>query len=589
MMMLTSTPDNSPSLSVIEGGLTLIAVAIVFVFPNLGSRFFASIERLFRPLAHRKALAAVFVGCAQLVLRLAILPLIPVPKPFVPDDFSFLLAAKTFALGRLANPTPAMWQHFETVHVSMTPTYMSMYFPAQGLILAAGQVLFGSPWIAILLTTALMCAAICWMLQAWLPPTWALLGGLIAVLHLGLFSYWVNTYTGAGQLAALGGALALGALPRLKKHLQLRYGLLLAAGFALLVIARPYEGMLLGIPVAVAVVRWCLFGINRPSPALLARHAAVPVALLAATIAWMGFYDSRAFGNPLTAPYAINRAQYAVSPYYVWQHQRPDPGYRHAVLRDFYYNNELPMYRKIHNPVRFVPLTIAKLALGLLFFAGVSLLPPLIMVRRVLLDKRTRLLVVAVAILCAGMAIEIYLIPHYLAPFTAAFYAIGLQAMRHLRVWRPGNKPAGLAMLRLCVAVTVLMGGVRLFAEPMHFKIIDFPAGDWNFSWYGPGSQFGAQRANIQAQLDRSPGQQLVLVRYGAKHELLNEWVYNDPDIDRSKVIWAREMDAASNQDLIRHYSDRTVWLVQPDTGPATLEPYPDSARADFVARSDAR
>ena len=80
----------------------------------------------------------------------------------------------------------------------------------------------GHPWCGILVTTALMCAAICWMLQAWLPPTWALLGGLLSVLRLGLFSYWINTYTGAGSLAALGGALVLGALPRFMKNVRLR-------------------------------------------------------------------------------------------------------------------------------------------------------------------------------------------------------------------------------------------------------------------------------------------------------------------------------------------------------------------------------
>ncbi len=47
------------------------------------------------------------------------------------------------------------------------------------------------------------------------------------------------------------------------------------------------------------------------------------------------------------------------------------------------------------------------------------------------------------------------------------------------------------------------------------------------------------------------------------------------PDIDSSKVVWAREMDRADNLELMHYYADRKVWLVEPDTLPAVVAPYP--------------
>ena len=370
----------------------------------------------------------------------------------------------------------------------------------------------------------------------------------------------------------------LGALPRLLKSLRMRDGLLLAVGIVVLALSRPFEGLLLGIPVAVALGYRLFFGNNRPTLSSVIRAAAMPLTLVIAAGAWMAYYDYRNFANPLTLPYTIDRATHAVAPHFIWEQPSAQPVYRYKAMHDYYIKIELPEFQKIHSLSGFLPQTILKGIRVFSFFAAFALLPPLIMVRRVFLDLRIRFLVLCVLILIAGLIVEAGIRPYYLAPFTAAFYAIGLQAMRHLRQWKPGGQPVGSTLLRFVVTICIVMAALDVWAKPLHLGKPSSPGFSWDCECV-VSPQPGAGRANIEASLERMPGKHLVFVRYAPDHDAGDEWVYNSPDIDGSKVIWARESEGSNNRnenvELIHYYNDRQVWLVQPDAIPAKLSQYP--------------
>jgi hypothetical protein len=556
----------APSLLTLIEILSLAAaVALILFCSKLVSRgdranSFLAVERAFTRLARRQRLAVLAVGVSVIAVRVALIPILGIPQPDSHDEFSYLLAADTFAHGRLTNPTHPMWVHFETFHVIQKPTYMSIFPPAQGLVLAAGQLL-GNPWFGQLLATALMCSSLCWMLQGWVPPPWALLGAFLAVLRLGILSYWMNGYWSA-SIVALGGVLVLGAWPRIRKHARIRDALSMALGVAILADSRPYEGLVFALPVACAMLVW-LAGRGRRALGACVPRTILPMllALLIAACA-TGYYYYRVTGNPFRMTYQVSSATYGTAPYFIWQTLPAEPEFRYAVIGDYYHwtRQEFEQNRTFAG---YLLRAQRKFTLLWQFYLGPILTLPLLALRQ----RKMRLPIVICAAMVAGFAVETWTLTHYFAPATGALYILLVQGMRHLSHWSPGQHPIGQALVRAIPVLACVMILLRLTATTFHAQIEPaWPRGD-------------LQRAAIAEQLRRLPGRQLVLVSYAMGHNFHHEWVYNDANIDAAKVAWARDMGNAANQELLAYFKDRHAWRVNGDASPPRLEPYEAPAR----------
>lgn len=517
-----------------------------------GSR--PSFARAFRSFAHRRRLAVLSVGLGVIVVRTALIPVIGIPQPRWNDEFSYLLAADTFAHGRLTNPTHPLWIHFETFHIIQHPTYMSMYPAAQGLVLAAGQMM-GHPWIGQLLITAVMSAAVCWMLQAWVPPPWALVGAILAALRLGILSYWMNTYWCA-SVAALGGALVLGAWPRLRLNMHPRHGIMLGLGLVLLANSRPYEGFVFSIPVAIAMLAWFT---RRSRPRFSKAIPALVVALvvLAAGAAATAHYYDRVTGSPWLMTYQVNRSQYSAAPYFIWQKMRAEPVYHHAVMRD-YYRDEAREFQRNLTLTGYLQRGTHKILEWWRFYLGPLLTVPLIALPWIIRQRKMRLPLAICAAMIAAFAVQTWTLPHYFSPAAGALYILLTQGLRHMYARRGILKDIALAIPILACAMIV----IRVTAAATHTQIEPaWPRGN-------------LERAAILRQLRAMPDEQLVIVRYRPDHDVNREWVWNRASIDSAKVIWARDMGDAQNHELLEYFNTRHAWQLDADDPSPKLQPY---------------
>ena len=520
-----------------------------------------SIEGAVGRLASHRAKAILFVGAFAFVTSAGLSALVRWPIPLVQDEFSYLLAADTFAHGRLSNPTHPFWVHFETLHVIQRPAYASKYPPGQGLALAAGAVAAGHPVVGVWMSTAVACAAICWMLMGWVKPRWALLGGILAAMHptilLSSQTYW------GGSLAALGGALVVGALRRLMAIPRVRDAWLMGTGATVLANTRPYEGA------ALCLLAFAALAVRAArKPALLRSLCRPPVltAFASTAVAILGFaavYNVQVTGSALRMPYVVHEEAYGMAPVFLWQQPRPEPNYHHESLRKAHLGQKLQDYLEQRSAAGLVRAGSLKLlTLGLTYVPNFALLLPLVSLPWVLKDPWMRLgLVIAVGFTAALLA-GTWLLSHYTAPVAGLFFVFEAKALRRLRLWRWRGRHVGLLVSRGCVVLCFVC------LVPW---IVSLASYDRSEAWM----RQIALRDGFSARLGRDGRRHLVLVRYSANHEGDAEWVYNAADIDQAKVVWAREMGATRNRQLIDYFGDRCAWLLEVDAPNPVLVSYP--------------
>jgi hypothetical protein len=538
---------------------------LAILFPRVVRRVFGTAESFFSRFAERKTLAIVALFFAVIVVRLAVLRQLPVPVPGIHDEYSYLLLGDTLAHGRLSNPTHAMWMSFESFHINWFPTYASKYPPSQGAVLAIGQLL-GLPWAGVLLSVAAMCAAILWMLQGWLPARWALLGGGLAALKFGISSYWVNSYWG-GAVAAIGGALVLGAMPRTVKRARTRDALLLGLGLAILANSRPFEGLLLAVPVAVWFLCW-FAGRTKSAPTLRTRVVRVllPVcAVLAMTLVFTAYYNWRVTGNALLFPYVLNNRAYRTTGLFLWDHPKPALQYHNQQFEDLYNGWEREEYQDaLQDAWRVSAVKLTRIGSTYFWWGAVLLLPGLIFA---LFDLRMRFPILIFFLGAAGFFALIWSFPHYAASITCVIILLLVQAIRHLRTMGPARIPIGVALswaIFFLLAIDVGTSVRTHICDPLTWACKGDPS-----------------RAAIARELSRMPGKHLIMVRYEEGHNVHDDWVFNGAELDTAKVLWARELDAEQNSKLFAYFKDRQIWLVEPDTDNTELIPYQPAKATD--------
>lgn len=491
------------------------------------------------------------------ILRIIDLPTYPLPLPAIHDEFANYLGAETFALGRLTNPPHEFSNDsLAEIHVLPEPSRMMKYQPAMAGFMALGIALFGHAHWGVVLLTALAIAASYWSMRGWSGKITSTYIALLLLFMLRVPHYFIDSYWG-GAHVILGSFLIIGSYPRIVGKKQYGYIWAYLLGASVLLLSRPYEGLILILSFFICAVFTIWKKFSAEETLKILRKTSLPIILIGIiTLAFQLYYNKAITGSYTTLPYSLYQEQRDHSPSFFFLPQNDNNISEHYAIRsvqeaeDEYYNASRITQIQRFFPEALIGLTgrydVQIINRFTTAFIVAMFLSIMVILYNSIKNKKHVVLSLNLITQATGYMLLTWLFAsHYLTIFFALLITIIAINIAQFYVGATGK----------FLYLGIISGFMAIFIFYPPTKFVDK---------YKNQSEL---RQSIETTLGNDKEKHLVLVDQliEAREKILHySFVHNKPDIDQAKIVWAWYLSPEQNKKLIDYYHDRKVWYIEP-------------------------
>ncbi len=532
---------------------------------------------------------------AVFALRIVSLSAHPIPYPRVTDEFAYILAAKTFAAGKITNQPHELQEFFDTRHVLSSPTVMSKYQPGTALLMAAFYHISGDYYWGVVAASAMMIAAIYWAMRGWCGRLPSLIIALVFLLVTRAPHYFTDSYWG-GALPFAACFIMIGAYPRIVYQQRDHLLAIASAGLIIGFSTRPLESALCAVVLLISgLIRRLRHDTKQERAKLLKTSALVIILMLLPFALFQLYYNNRVTGNPLLVPYALYSSQYQIYPFFYGQKTYPELVADNPLVSSWqqhegkYYNSiaafgplkNMLLQFSIMTPDKFIEFfktakfvqpdphgnilyqTSSALIMAIVIFT------PLLLIYCAIIYQACYMLLFG---LLVGVVVNMFRVPffpHYLS-MHMAFFVVAIVMMGKIFIRQSKNKALSqlfFAFCGMCALILSSHNNSNSYSPSNNNKAIENRLENGKLPEINREQKSINLRKIIDNGLTQTADKHLIFVNHLpeiAEDKTHVIWIYNEPDIKNSKIIWARDISPSANAALINMYPERKIWYVEP-------------------------